>query len=119
MQVKPLAGAGSWIALVAIVLAMPVAKAPGQSAPASAAPPDPSRLVNQYCAGCHNQKLKSGGVSLAGLDFTNTAANSETLEKVLRKVRSGEMPPAGLPRPNAATSAAFTDWLQTELDQFA
>src|SRR5581483_11107095 len=41
------------------------------------------------------------------------------LEKVLRKLRAGEMPPAGMPRPDAQTTAAFTKWLEGELDRTA
>lgn len=76
-------------------------------------------LLNKYCAGCHNEKLKSGGIALAGLDLSDIAANSSTLEKVLRKVHSGEMPPPGMPRPDAETASAFTGWLQDELDRSA
>ena len=54
----------------------------------------PSRtLVNQYCAGCHNDKLKSGGFSLAKLDLAHPEQNAEQAEKVIRKVRAGMMPP--------------------------
>jgi hypothetical protein len=76
-------------------------------------------LVNQYCAVCHNQKLKSGGISLAGLNLSDIDGNSSTLEKVLRKVHSGEMPPLSMPRPDASTARAFTQWLQDELDRGA
>jgi mono/diheme cytochrome c family protein len=76
-------------------------------------------LVNQYCTGCHNQKLKTGGVALDNLDGKNVGADAGTWEKVLRKFAAGEMPPAGLPRPNATTSAAFTKWLGDQLDQAA
>ena len=45
--------------------------------------------------------------------------NSATLEKVLRKVHSGEMPPPSMPHPDAATAKAFTAWLEEELDRSA
>src|SRR5216684_6356890 len=113
-KAKALAGVSTWIALMLLGFSVPTA--PAQP------PADGSKqhaLVNQYCAVCHNQKLTSGGVSLADLDFSNVAGNADTLEKVLRKVHSGEMPPAGMPRPDASTSAGFTKWLQDELDREA
>jgi Protein of unknown function (DUF1592)/Protein of unknown function (DUF1588)/Protein of unknown function (DUF1587)/Protein of unknown function (DUF1585)/Protein of unknown function (DUF1595) len=65
--------------------------------------------------GCHSDKLKTGGVSLAN------AANlgPETLERVFHKLRASEMPPVGMPRPDAATYTALTSWLETELDRNA
>src|SRR5580698_5005499 len=90
------------------------------AAPAIAQTPvDPRALVNQYCTGCHNQKLKTGGVSLDLIDTAKVDADARTWEKVLRKVSAGEMPPAGLPRPAAATAAEFTQWLAGQLDQAA
>ena len=76
-------------------------------------------LVNQYCTGCHNQKLKTGGVSLDTPDLAKVEADAKVWEKVLRKVSAGEMPPAGLPRPAAANATAFTQWLGNQLDQAA
>ncbi len=76
-------------------------------------------LIDQYCVGCHSQKAKTPGVVLEGLDTTKIGDNGEIWERVLRKVSSGQMPPAGLPHPDAATSAAFTKWLEQSLDKAA
>src|SRR5690242_7483260 len=78
-----------------------------------------SALVKQYCIGCHNSKLKTAGVSLEGLDWSKAGDNASVLERVLRKVRTGQMPPVGLPRPDAAVSASFTKGLESSLDQAA
>jgi len=75
--------------------------------------------VDQYCVGCHNQKNATAGVCLEGVDFGNAAANAALLEKVVRKFGAGEMPPAGMPRPSAAASAAFTKTLIDSLDRAA
>src|SRR5437667_5497083 len=53
-------------------------------------------VVTQYCAGCHNARIKSGGLVLENVDFSKTAENAEILEKVVHKVRAGMMPPSGL-----------------------
>src|SRR5947207_15918546 len=55
-------------------------------------------FVQQYCAGCHNDRLQTGGMSLSKLDLTHPDRTPELAEKVIRKVRVGLMPPAGLPR---------------------
>jgi mono/diheme cytochrome c family protein len=82
-------------------------------------PPAARALVNQYCTGCHNQKLKTGDVALDLLDTSKVDADAKVWEKVLRKVSAGEMPPPKLPRPDAATAASFTHWLGSQLDQAA
>ncbi|MDP9171114.1 MAG: DUF1592 domain-containing protein, partial [Acidobacteriota bacterium] len=84
-----------------------------------ASPAGQEALVKQYCAGCHNNKLKTAGVSLEGLNLSKVADDAAVWEKVLRKVSAGQMPPAGLPHPDAATSKAFTGYLETELDRAA
>jgi hypothetical protein len=109
-------GSSTWMAMV--LFGLSVLAVPGQVS-ASQGQSQSQALINQYCAGCHSQKLKSGGIALAGLDLSDIAGNSSTLEKVLRKVHSGEMPPPGMPRPDAATAMAFTGWLQDELDRSA
>jgi mono/diheme cytochrome c family protein len=91
----------------------------GESSLSTAEASQAQAMVKQYCAVCHNQTLKSGGIVLAGLNFSDIAGNSATLEKVLRKVHSGEMPPVGMPRPDAPVIAAFTRWLGDELDRSA
>jgi hypothetical protein len=101
------------MAILLLCLAVPAQSAPGSSAA------QPQALIKQYCAACHNQTLKSGGIALAEMDLSDIASNSAPLEKVLRKVHSGEMPPPGMPRPDTATARAFTQWLQDELDRSA
>jgi len=76
-------------------------------------------LTTQYCVGCHNAKAKVAGVSFEGVDWTNPGSSADILEKALRKLNSGEMPPAGMPRPTPAAVTAFTTWLSDSLDQYA
>jgi mono/diheme cytochrome c family protein len=95
------------------------AKAAGPAlAIAHATAPDKA-LVNQYCVGCHNDKLKTGGFSLDNVDVTDARSNVEALEKIVRKLRSGQMPPAGRPRPDDATIDAFAGALESQLDRAA
>src|ERR1700745_2230115 len=76
-------------------------------------------FINQYCAYCHNDKLKSGNMTLTALDLEHIDKTAELGEKAARKVRVGLMPPPGMPRPNAATVKAFAASLETSLDQAA
>src|SRR2546426_364013 len=76
-------------------------------------------LLDQYCVTCHNEKLKTAGLLLDKLNVTEVAANAEALERVAHKLRTGEMPPAGRPRPDKATSDAFATALEAALDQSA
>jgi hypothetical protein len=76
-------------------------------------------LVDQYCVVCHSDALKTADISLESLDIAKPGENSAIWEKVLRKVGANEMPPAGMPRPDAPASKAFTNYLLTELDKYA
>lgn len=82
-------------------------------------PASAGRLVGQYCQTCHSDGLKTAGLSLEGVDFSNIADHAGALEKTLRKVRSGDMPPTGAPEPTASESKAFTKWLEEGLDRAA
>jgi mono/diheme cytochrome c family protein len=86
-------------------------------APATTSAPSPRAVFGQYCVTCHNQKLKTAGLMLDKLDASNPAANSEIWEKVIGKLRARSMPPAGMPRPDAATYRAVAATLANEIDQ--
>src|SRR5438128_1138636 len=72
-------------------------------------------VVDKYCLGCHSGKLKTGGIVLEGLDPESAGDNAGVWERVLRKVRAGQMPPAGLPRADAASTTAFVAGLEQAL----
>jgi len=76
-------------------------------------------LTNRYCTGCHNERLRTGDLSLEGLDLTKVAASRDVWERVLHKLQGNEMPPPGLPRPSTAERKQFTEWLQGELNDAA
>ncbi len=74
-------------------------------------------LVQTYCAGCHNERLKSGNMIISTLDLAHPEKNPELAEKVIRKVRVGLMPPAGAKRPDADTMKKFLTTLEGEMDR--
>ncbi|MDQ3438940.1 MAG: DUF1592 domain-containing protein, partial [Planctomycetota bacterium] len=76
-------------------------------------------LIDTYCTSCHNDRLQTGGLSLTGLDLRAVGASAELWEKVLHKVRTGQMPPAGRPQPDPAASRETMTWLASELDRAA
>jgi hypothetical protein len=73
-------------------------------------------LLTKYCLTCHNDKAKTGGLSLEKLDVDRPATEAETWEKAIRKLRAGLMPPAGMPRPERATLDAFRSSLEKSID---
>jgi mono/diheme cytochrome c family protein len=77
---------------------------------------DARALLNRYCVTCHNQKLKTGGLALDTFDVSHTAAHADVWERVVRKLRGGLMPPAGLPRPDRPAYKSLIGWLEGELD---
>jgi hypothetical protein len=73
-------------------------------------------LVKQYCAGCHSAAAKSGGFTFESLDLTHPDRTAETAEKVIRKLRTGMMPPAGAPRPSRAALDSFAASIENAVD---
>lgn len=80
----------------------------------------PSRaLLDRYCVTCHNERLQTADLRLDEVDLTRIGEHAAVLEKVVHKVRSGQMPPEGRPRPDEATLDAFATSLETALDRVA
>ena len=105
-----------WLSVVAAAwLSASAANAQNEQA----ATPDRQAVVSKYCFGCHNQKLKSGGLALSALDLTSLSKDNDTWEKVVRKVRTGAMPPGGRPRPDKVVAESFVSGIETELDRAA
>jgi Protein of unknown function (DUF1592)/Protein of unknown function (DUF1588)/Protein of unknown function (DUF1595)/Protein of unknown function (DUF1585)/Protein of unknown function (DUF1587) len=76
-------------------------------------------LVAQYCTSCHNDKTRSGGMTLTSLNLAHPDQNPELGEKVIRKVRAGMMPPPGAKRPDVETTRAFATALENAIDKVA
>ena len=60
---------------------------------------------------------RPAALTLSSVDPGQVGAHAEVLEKVLRKLQTGQMPPEGQPRPDQATMAAFTSTLESALDR--
>jgi hypothetical protein len=76
-------------------------------------------VLDQYCVTCHNSRAKTGGVTLDNVDLANVGPHAEVLEKAVRRVRAGLMPPLGARRPDDATLTLLAESLETSLDRAA
>ena len=63
-------------------------------------PPQKPALLTQYCITCHNQRLKTAGLLLDTMDVDHVGKDAAAWEKVVRKIRTGMMPPSGARRPD-------------------
>ena len=100
------------LALALALVAVP--RAARAQAPAG----EPSRaLLDRYCVTCHNDRLQTAGLALDAVDVERVAEHAPVLEKVVRKLRSGQMPPEGRPRPDAAAVDTFLTALEAALDR--
>jgi mono/diheme cytochrome c family protein len=95
------------------------AQARSPQGPAGQTTAAPRAVLDRYCVGCHNERLKTAGLMLDKLDVEHVAASSAEWEKIARKLRTGEMPPPGRPRPDAATAGALSESIERALDAAA
>ncbi|MEE3202441.1 MAG: DUF1592 domain-containing protein [Acidobacteriota bacterium] len=112
LKLKLTLGASGFVGLASL-LVLPVSWAQERTEAIS------SEIFTNYCITCHNDRLQTAGLSLDRLDLADVGGNAEILEKVVRKLRSGQMPPEGRPRPDAATIGEFTFSLENALDRAA
>ncbi|MBI4471745.1 MAG: DUF1592 domain-containing protein [Acidobacteria bacterium] len=76
-------------------------------------------LLRQYCQGCHNDTARRGNMTLTGLDLTRVDQNAELAEKIIKKLKTGLMPPASSRRPERAALDSFVHTFETQLDKAA
>ena len=137
---------GTWVIVLAAVVAHPYALAPQQPTPAPATPAPAPRaaqtapapavtrtaapatgaatashgaLLDQYCVTCHNQRTKTADLALDAVSLNDIPADAEVWERVAKKVRAGMMPPVGMPRPDQAALDGLVAHLETTLDKAA
>ncbi len=90
-----------------------------QPAAAASNPNPEAAFLTQYCIGCHNQRVKTAGLALDTLDVAQVGHDAETWEKVVKKIRTGMMPPSGARRPERTALNGFATELETRLDRAA
>jgi hypothetical protein len=115
--------AAVWCIAVAAAVHMR-ADAPAQQS-AAAAPVSAQAAqatFQRYCLTCHNQALRNRGtvpVAFDELRVQDVVQHAEMWEQIVRKVRTGLMPPAASPRPDKAAQEALLQWIESELDRAA
>jgi len=89
------------------------------SRPSQAQDPAQAHLdtVKQYCAGCHSDRLKTGGASFEGLTSASIAKDPDLFEKAVRKLRGRVMPPPGAKQPDGKAVDSLVAWLEDSLDK--
>ena len=87
------------------------------SAPVAASPQQ--ETITRYCVVCHNDRLKTQGLSLEHANLAQASADPELWEKVARKLQARSMPPQGARRPDEATYRALEAAIETPLDAAA
>ena len=108
----------SSIILVASLVCLPASIGLAAEAGPSASA-EQRALLNRYCVGCHNEKLRTADLALNNLNVENVGQSPEVWEKVLRMVRTRYMPPSGMPRPDEKAYESLTAYLETSLDHAA
>jgi hypothetical protein len=112
---------GSVSAVVTAQTGVPATRSAIQPVPshAAAAKPTPASeaaLIKQYCVTCHNDRAKTGGLTLATYDPGAAAAHADLTEKIIRKLRVGMMPPAGARRPAPDVLSGLAESLEARMD---
>src|SRR5439155_15319730 len=106
------AGVASALCLALVNMQAQTPTTAGQSAVTSSQ----RQFLDRYCVTCHNERLKTGGLSLDGVDVSRPDAQPEIWEKVARKLRTGVMPPPNMLQPPKADRLAMLTWLEASLD---
>jgi mono/diheme cytochrome c family protein len=73
-------------------------------------------VTQKYCVSCHNPEDWAGGLDLDSIDHGHVAAEAETWEKVVLKLRAGMMPPPGKARPSRQQVESIAAMLEGSLD---
>jgi hypothetical protein len=118
MKNLAVAAMAATLVTVAAAAQQPTKPAPPK-APVGLSVESQNQLVTQYCGSCHSERMKSGELVLAGFDAAALDRRPDVAEKMIRKLRSGMMPPPGARRPGAETVAQFVEALEARMDALA
>jgi mono/diheme cytochrome c family protein len=114
---------GLFVLTGTVVASLTVVFAAQSNAPAparAAAVPDaqaPLATMKEYCATCHSDRVKSGGVSFENVTAATVTGQADVFEKAVRKLRGRVMPPPGAKHPDDAAATALVTWLEATLDR--
>jgi mono/diheme cytochrome c family protein len=95
---------------------------PAQSSPAQkpvSAAATHRATLDRFCIACHRGNTPAAGLHLDTFDTANFETSGATWEKLARKLRNREMPPADMRRPDEATYNALVEYIETGRDRLA
>src|SRR5262245_7629311 len=113
------------VAFVLLPLVTVMAQAAPQRDAVGAPPVAPAQttsaraIFDKYCIGCHSERLKTAGLVLENADANRATDAPEMWERVVKKLRSGAMPPVGMPRPDKSAIETLATSVESILDKAA
>jgi cytochrome c553 len=76
-------------------------------------------VLQAHCASCHGAKSPAGGLSIPAMlamPSSETLRQRDTWERIAGKIRAGEMPPPGAPRPSEDKLQAVVRWVDSSYE---
>ena len=105
-----------WVGIALISAGSFQVARPQSLSPIPSHPSAQRAVLDRYCVVCHNEQIRTAGLTLDTMDIEHISDGAPVWEKVLRKLRGRAMPPAGMPRPDEATYDSLATYLEQELD---
>jgi hypothetical protein len=112
---------GTSLVLAGDTLDAPNPRTPSLAEAHAAAAPavDPNEIVHGTCVRCHSDARLRGNLSLESFDIAAAADNREVIERMIRKLRAGMMPPPGVRAPEGDTLLELVETLEMTVDEIA
>ena len=112
-----MAARANWLRVTLLVVCWAAADAGEAQVPERS--PATRSLVADFCLDCHSQQDPASGLDLESILMANVPENSESWERVVRKLRARQMPPLQSRRPDEKTYATAVNSLTSVLDRAA
>ena len=122
MAGRAVAAARALLVLTGVLAAFGLPQVAAAQAPEPATHADGASVraaLDRFCVRCHNDRLRTADLALDTHGLADVGTDAEIWERVIVKLRSRTMPPAGNPRPAEATYRAVASWLETAIDTVA
>jgi mono/diheme cytochrome c family protein len=76
-----------------------------------------SPFLNRHCVMCHSTKAKAANLDLERFkDPAAALAERDVWEGVAKRVKSGQMPPPGVPKPSPESAQAVVSWAMSHVE---
>jgi hypothetical protein len=106
------------VAALALLGAAPIGESAADAPDEAAFEATVQPFLEDTCLPCHNDRRQRGGLNLESFQSVDSVArDTNTWEKALAKLRTGEMPPEEDPRPHPETLEAVAAWIDREIER--